>query len=45
MSHDHKSDNVVILTKRIYLSLFYCFMILFEFDNVVILSLIIFCLN
>jgi hypothetical protein len=26
----------------IYLSLFYCFMILFEYDNVVILSLIIF---
>jgi hypothetical protein len=39
MSHGHSQ------TEMIYLSLFYHFMILFESDNVVILSFINFCLN
>jgi hypothetical protein len=33
------------LGAKVYLNLFYCFMILFQYNNIVILSLIIFCLN
>jgi hypothetical protein len=36
---------ITLLAKRIYLNLFYYFMILFQCNNVVILSLIIFLLN
>jgi hypothetical protein len=36
---------ITLDAERIYLRLFYCVMILFEYNNVVILSLIIFCLN
>jgi hypothetical protein len=36
---------IILWTKRIYISLFYYFMILFECDNIIILSLVIFYLN
>jgi hypothetical protein len=38
-----KTDQVVttLWVERIYLSLFYCFMILFNYNNIIILSLII----
>jgi hypothetical protein len=39
MNRDH------FLDQKIYLNLFYCFMILFQYNNIVILSLNIFCLN
>jgi hypothetical protein len=41
MSYDHSLGRKDILK----FILFYCFMIIFQFNNVVILSLIIFCLN
>jgi hypothetical protein len=41
MSCDHSLGR----SERIYLNLFYCFMILFQCNSVIILSLIIFCLN
>jgi hypothetical protein len=43
MSHIISCDH--LCAERIYLSLFYYFIILFEYNNVVILSLIIFYLN
>jgi hypothetical protein len=35
---------ITLQTKTIYLNLFYCFGILFDCNNIVILNLIIFCL-
>jgi hypothetical protein len=39
MNRDHSLDQ------KIYLNLFYCYMILFQYNNIIILSLNIFCLN
>jgi hypothetical protein len=36
---------IILRAEKIYFNLFYCFMILFWSNNIVILSLIIFCLN